>query len=190
MALLEKLEPGSVYLVKISAANRVGDGPFSQMVELAPKRGSSHRSKNPRHSSPDTAGTVEEAVASCLDFRIQCFLNSTEGLSHAAGSLPAFSDGLYHIDQRSMTGIIVGVCIALACIVMCALILINKGRPRCWLCPHQLWTASSITPTFLFNPFFCAENPPVTKFWRWELLKVRALLGLWPTNASRRPLRP
>ena len=29
-----------------------------------------------------------------------------------------------------MTGIIVGVCIALACIVMCALILISKGRPR------------------------------------------------------------
>ncbi|TWW76027.1 protogenin B-like [Takifugu flavidus] len=97
MALLEKLEPGSVYLVKISAANRVGDGPFSQVVELAPKRGNTHRSKNPRHSSPDPAG---------------------------------FSDGLYHIDQRSMTGIVVGVCIALACIVMCALILINKGRPR------------------------------------------------------------
>lgn len=45
-------------------------------------------------------------------------------------SLPVFSDGLYRIDQRSMTGIIVGVCIALACIVMCALILISKGRPR------------------------------------------------------------
>lgn len=29
-----------------------------------------------------------------------------------------------------MTGIIVGVCIALACIVMCALILISKGRSR------------------------------------------------------------
>lgn len=59
MALLERLEPGSVYLVKISAANQVGDGPFSQTVELAPKRGNTHRSKNPRHSdrSPDTAGT-------------------------------------------------------------------------------------------------------------------------------------
>uniref|UniRef100_H3D866 Protogenin n=1 Tax=Tetraodon nigroviridis TaxID=99883 RepID=H3D866_TETNG len=97
MALLEKLEPGSVYLVKISASNQIGDGPFSQTVELAPKRGNTHRSKNPRHSdrSPDTA---------------------------------VFSDGLYHIDQRSMTGIIVGVCIALACIVMCALILISKYR--------------------------------------------------------------
>uniref|UniRef100_A0A3Q3WNT7 Protogenin n=1 Tax=Mola mola TaxID=94237 RepID=A0A3Q3WNT7_MOLML len=84
MALLEKLEPGSIYLVKISASNQVGDGPFSDTVELV----------------------------------------------HSVVYLPVFSDGLYHIDQRSMTGIIVGVCIALACIVMCALILISKGRPR------------------------------------------------------------
>ncbi|XP_022611930.1 protogenin B-like [Seriola dumerili] len=99
MALLEKLEPGNVYLVKISASNQVGDGPFSNIVELALKRGNTHRSKNPRHSdsSPDTT---------------------------------VYSDGLYHIDQRSMTGIIVGVSIALTCIVMCALILISKGRPR------------------------------------------------------------
>lgn len=73
MALLEKLEPGSVYLVKISAANQVGDGPFSQIVELAPKRGNTHRSKNPRHSSPDTAGRMETAgVISSLDFHIWC----------------------------------------------------------------------------------------------------------------------
>ncbi|KAG7281018.1 hypothetical protein CRUP_016650 [Coryphaenoides rupestris] len=43
---------------------------------------------------------------------------------------PAQSNSIYHIDQRSMTGIIVGVCIALSCIVLCALILINKGRSR------------------------------------------------------------
>ncbi|XP_041651964.1 protogenin B-like [Cheilinus undulatus] len=99
MALLEKLEPGNVYLVKICASNQVGDGPFSDIVELPLKRGSTYRSKNPRHSDsyPDTT---------------------------------VLSDGLYHIDQRSMTGIIVGVSIALACIVMCALILISKGRPR------------------------------------------------------------
>ncbi|KAL7401590.1 hypothetical protein ABVT39_001820 [Epinephelus coioides] len=99
MALLEKLEAGNVYLVKISASNQVGDGPFSDIVELVLRRGSSHRSKNPRHSDSFQDATV-------------------------------FSDGLYHIDQRSMTGIIVGVSIALSCIVMCALILISKGRPR------------------------------------------------------------
>lgn len=60
MALLEKLEPGNVYLVKISASNQVGESPFSDTVELAPQRGSSHRHKNPRHSDtiPDTKGKV------------------------------------------------------------------------------------------------------------------------------------
>lgn len=47
-----------------------------------------------------------------------------------AFSLAVISDDLYHIDQKSMTGIIVGVSIALSCIVMCALILISKGRAR------------------------------------------------------------
>ncbi|XP_062318529.1 protogenin B-like [Osmerus eperlanus] len=99
MALLEKLEQGNIYLVKISASNQVGDGPFSSIVELALQPGTTHRGKSPRHSDGRSETTV-------------------------------FSDGLYHIDQRSMTGIIVGVCIALACIVMCALILISKGRSR------------------------------------------------------------
>uniref|UniRef100_A0A8C6S880 Protogenin homolog b (Gallus gallus) n=1 Tax=Neogobius melanostomus TaxID=47308 RepID=A0A8C6S880_9GOBI len=84
MALLEKLDPGNIYLVKISASNQRGGG---------------HRSKIPRHSDTFSDTTV-------------------------------FSDGLYHIDQKSMTGIIVGVSIALACIIMCALILISKGSPR------------------------------------------------------------
>ncbi|KAF3854947.1 hypothetical protein F7725_023002 [Dissostichus mawsoni] len=107
MALLEKLEAGNVYLVKISASNQVGDGPFSQIVELALKNGNKHRSKNPRHSDnfPDTT---------------------------------VYSDDLYHIDQRSMTGIIVGVSIALSCIVICALILISKGRPRKSSCQKVL----------------------------------------------------
>lgn len=60
MALLEKLEPGNLYLVKISASNQVGDGPFSNAVELALKRGNTHRSKNPRHSDSfaDTTGKL------------------------------------------------------------------------------------------------------------------------------------
>ncbi|KAK5619469.1 hypothetical protein CRENBAI_013854 [Crenichthys baileyi] len=115
MALLEKLEPGNVYLVKICASNKVGDGPFSNIVELAPMRGHVHRSKNPRHSDsfPDTA---------------------------------VFSDGLYHIDQRSMTGIMVGVSIALTCIAMCALILISKGRPRKSASPKVIAVRASQGP--------------------------------------------
>lgn len=35
MALLENLLPGMVYLIKISASNEVGEGPFSNEVELA-----------------------------------------------------------------------------------------------------------------------------------------------------------
>lgn len=34
MALLENLKPGHVYLVKVSASNDMGDGPYSNTVEL------------------------------------------------------------------------------------------------------------------------------------------------------------
>lgn len=34
MALLEKLKPGQIYFVKVSASNNMGDGPFSLTVEL------------------------------------------------------------------------------------------------------------------------------------------------------------
>lgn len=63
MALLEKLESGNIYLVKISASNGVGDGPFSDTVELVLKRGNT-RSKNPRHSDsfPDTTGQHYEPL--------------------------------------------------------------------------------------------------------------------------------
>ncbi|CAB1322609.1 unnamed protein product, partial [Coregonus sp. 'balchen'] len=101
MVLLEHLEPGNVYLVKISASNQVGDGPFSATVELALGPGPRHRGKRPRHS--DSGSSSDTTV---------------------------FSDGLHHMDQNSMTGIMVGVCIALACIVLCAIILISKGRSR------------------------------------------------------------
>lgn len=35
MALLENLKPGHIYLVKVSASNNVGGGPFSNLVELS-----------------------------------------------------------------------------------------------------------------------------------------------------------
>nr|XP_055030770.1 protogenin A [Misgurnus anguillicaudatus] len=84
MALLEKLQSGQVYLVKVSASNQMGDGPFSPAVEL----------------------TVNSAHAT------------------------VFSDGFYHLDQRSVTGIAVGVCIALTCIIICILILACRSKTR------------------------------------------------------------
>lgn len=44
--------------------------------------------------------------------------------------LTAFSDGFYHLDQKSMTGITVGVSIALICIIICALIIVYRGKKR------------------------------------------------------------
>ncbi|XP_060770584.1 protogenin B [Neoarius graeffei] len=96
MALLEKLEPGNVYLVKISASNQAGDGPFSITVELPVLRGKTHPGKNPRHTYSQTK---------------------------TIGSL-------YYLDEKSMTGITIGVCIALTCIITCIFILITKSKAR------------------------------------------------------------
>lgn len=97
MALLEKLEPGSVYLVKISAANQVGDGPFSQIVELAPKHGTTHRSKNPRHSSPDTAGTMEATSANAVNHTALLFKVDLGFLSWAGFAVEVICYLDYHI---------------------------------------------------------------------------------------------
>ncbi|XP_029937664.1 protogenin A [Myripristis murdjan] len=99
MALLENLKPQQVYLVKVSASNEMGDGPFSHTVELAvPPEGLS-------------SGHVPR-------------------LSHGSPHTSVFSDGFYHLDQKSMTGIIVGVCIALICIIICAFIIVCRGKNR------------------------------------------------------------
>ncbi|KAM3625132.1 uncharacterized protein V6R79_007308 [Siganus canaliculatus] len=98
MALLENLKPGQVYLVKVSASNNMGDGPFSHTVELTVRAGSS-LGHDPRLS---------------------------RGSTHSTG----FSDGFYHLDQKSMTGITVGVCIALICIIICAFIIVCRGKNR------------------------------------------------------------
>uniref|UniRef100_A0A8C4TBT7 Protogenin n=1 Tax=Erpetoichthys calabaricus TaxID=27687 RepID=A0A8C4TBT7_ERPCA len=99
MALLENLLPGNVYLIKISASNEVGDGPFSSAVEL------------PVLLKGETANSK---------------------VKHPDGSTEAkaYFEGFYHLDQKSMTGIIVGVCIALTCILICALILIFRSKAR------------------------------------------------------------
>uniref|UniRef100_A0A8K9XLI1 Protogenin B n=1 Tax=Oncorhynchus mykiss TaxID=8022 RepID=A0A8K9XLI1_ONCMY len=131
MVLLERLEPGNVYLVKISASNLVGDGPFSTTVELALGPEPRHRGKSPRHS--DSGSSSDTSV---------------------------FSDGQYHMVQKSMTGLMVGVCITLACIAICALILINKGRSRyisilisfiyCFMLVVNVFLATSNRPLYLF----------------------------------------
>ncbi|KAF3832607.1 hypothetical protein F7725_026272 [Dissostichus mawsoni] len=98
MALLEKLKPGQIYFVKVSASNNMGDGPFSQTVEL----------------------NVLTDLSSGHDPRL------SRGNTHST----AFSDGFYHLDQKSMTGITVGVCIALICIIICAFIIVCRGKNR------------------------------------------------------------
>ncbi|XP_034052791.1 protogenin A-like isoform X1 [Gymnodraco acuticeps] len=98
MALLEKLKPGQIYFVKVSASNNMGDGPFSLTVELK----------------------VLADLSSGHDPRL------SRGNTHST----AFSDGFYHLDQKSMTGITVGVCIALICIIICAFIIVCRGKNR------------------------------------------------------------
>ncbi|TKS70127.1 Protogenin Protein [Collichthys lucidus] len=51
-------------------------------------------------------------------------------LSRGSTHSTAFSDGFYHLDQKSMTGITVGVCIALICIIICAFIIVCRGKNR------------------------------------------------------------
>uniref|UniRef100_A0A2K6DZM0 Protogenin n=1 Tax=Macaca nemestrina TaxID=9545 RepID=A0A2K6DZM0_MACNE len=98
MALLENLVAGNVYIVKISASNEVGEGPFSNSVELAvlPKETSESNQRPKRLDSADAK----------------------------------VYSGYYHLDQKSMTGIAVGVGIALTCIFVCVLILIYRSKAR------------------------------------------------------------
>eukprot|EP00066_Takifugu_rubripes_P005782 XP_003970092.1 PREDICTED: protogenin [Takifugu rubripes] len=95
MALLENLKPEQVYLVKVSASNKMGDGPFSHVVELKVRADLS--------SGPDPRGSIRST---------------------------AFADGFYHLDQSSMTGITIGVCIALICIIICGFIIVCRGKNR------------------------------------------------------------
>ncbi|KAJ6664206.1 hypothetical protein lerEdw1_008424 [Lerista edwardsae] len=111
MALLENLVAGNVYIVKIAASNEVGEGPFSNAVELAvlPKESSESNQRPKRLDSAD-ADT-------------------------------AYS-GYYQLDQKSMTGIIAGVCIALTCILVCVLILIYRSKARKTSAPKSIQRGS------------------------------------------------
>ena len=87
MALLEKLEPGNIYLVKICAANQFGEGPYSRLVDVALPRASVHRSKNPRHSDPQTPGTQPAWLSSSVglnnESEYNCMKVPTENLNYS-----------------------------------------------------------------------------------------------------------
>ncbi|XP_060115984.1 protogenin [Heteronotia binoei] len=100
MALLEHLLAGNVYVVQIAASNEAGEGPFSSAVELAILPRGGATS-NQRPKRLDSAGAAETAPS-----------------------------GYSPLDQKSMTGIIAGVCIALTCILLCVLILIYRSKAR------------------------------------------------------------
>lgn len=65
MALLENLVAGNVYIVKISASNEVGEGPFSNSVELVvlPKDISALNQRPKRLDSSDAKGLDAATVA-------------------------------------------------------------------------------------------------------------------------------
>lgn len=70
MALLENLKPEQVYLVKVSASNKMGDGPFSHVVELKVRAGLSS-GHNPRGSIHTTGHLISYicvfVVKNCRD---------------------------------------------------------------------------------------------------------------------------
>lgn len=70
MALLENLKPEQVYLVKVSASNKMGDGPFSHVVELKVQAGPSS-GHNPRGFTRSTGCLIFHicvcVVKSCRD---------------------------------------------------------------------------------------------------------------------------
>ncbi|XP_017560484.2 protogenin A [Pygocentrus nattereri] len=131
MALLENLQPGNVYLVKVSASNQMGDGPFSPAVEL----------------------TISS------DGRTSGHASHSHGSTHAT----VFSDGFYHLDQRSVTGIVVGVSIAFTCIIICVLILMCRGKARKSCTSKAIRQRSQAPPTAMLRASENqAENAEVT----------------------------
>lgn len=58
MALLENLKPGLVYLVKVSASNKMGGGPFSHVVELKVRADLSSLPGGSTHSTGGLASHV------------------------------------------------------------------------------------------------------------------------------------
>lgn len=59
-----------------------------------------------------------------------CCKSGTQVIDLGVAFFLAANSGYYQLDQKSMTGIIAGVCIALTCILICILILIYRSKAR------------------------------------------------------------
>lgn len=98
MALLENLVAGNVYIVKISASNEVGEGPFSNSVELAvlPKDASESNQRPKRLDSSDAKGL--DAATGSLVFFLSLRLDFSSSSRHppepAFGEVVGLQDGL------------------------------------------------------------------------------------------------
>lgn len=91
-----------------------------------------------------------------------------------------FSDGFYHLDQTSMTGITVGVSIALMCIIICAFIIVCRGKHRYSLLVvcHPRCSQFHVTCLFLVGnnqPSKCTEKEGIHP----SLLQDAAAHGAW-----------
>lgn len=75
----------------------------------------------------------------------------------------AYSD-YYHLDQKSMTGIVVGVCIALTCILICILILIYRSKARYVfvLKDWALFQCTHSSPPRVLSSLKCSVSSPVS----------------------------
>ncbi|XP_058521805.1 protogenin isoform X5 [Ochotona princeps] len=145
--LLEGLKPDSVYLVRISAATRVGLGESSVWTShRTPKATSVRAPRSPElHLEPLNCTTISvkwqrdaEDTAAIQGYKLYYkeegqqengpFFLDTRDLLYTLSGL--VYSGYYHLDQKSMTGIAVGVGIALTCILVCVLILIYRSKAR------------------------------------------------------------
>ncbi|XP_055517229.1 protogenin-like isoform X2 [Leucoraja erinacea] len=152
MTLLENLDPGNVYLIQISATNEVGEGPFSNIVELViPATETVYFSQGPKWSDS---------------------LSSAD----AKGN----SDVFYHLDQKSMTGIIVGVCIALTCIIICILILLYRSKAR-KSSAVKAEQQGNVQLAHVTSPLVNGNHLAKSKDEQWE--NMETLMPMMPENA-------
>ena len=96
MALLENLVAGNVYIVKISATNEVGEGPFSNSVELAvlPKDASESNQRPKRLDSSNAKGLDAATGTVFLSLRLDFSSRSCHHPEPALGEVVRLQDCL------------------------------------------------------------------------------------------------